>query len=224
MKILVLADEEAPALWDYYVPGRLKGYDLIIACGDLDPRYLSFLVTMANIPLLYVHGNHDGRYRQIPPEGCDCIEDRGVTVKGLRIMGLGGSIRYNPGPHQYTQKEMRRRARRLRFRLCRTGGVDLIVTHAPPRGIGDGEDPAHRGFDVFLELMDRYKPRYLIHGHNHLNYNVRLQRIQQYKDTQVVNAYTSYVLEIPDPGQPPEPEKKGATFFLGKHFDFFGNR
>ena len=35
MKILAVADEESPALWEYYVPGRLKEYDLIISCGDL---------------------------------------------------------------------------------------------------------------------------------------------------------------------------------------------
>ena len=91
MKILALSDEECPALWDYYMPGRLKGYDLIISCGDLKANYLSFIVTMANVPVLYVHGNHDGRYAHHPPEGCDCIEDKLVTIGGLRILGLGGA-------------------------------------------------------------------------------------------------------------------------------------
>ena len=35
MKILAVSDEECAALWDNYVPGRLKDYDLIISCGDL---------------------------------------------------------------------------------------------------------------------------------------------------------------------------------------------
>lgn len=45
MKILVISDIEAPALWDYFHPSRLDGIDLILSCGDLDPRYLSFLAT-----------------------------------------------------------------------------------------------------------------------------------------------------------------------------------
>ena len=52
MKLLIVSDEESPALWDYYQPGRLKEYDLIISCGDLKSKYLSFLVTMARCPLL----------------------------------------------------------------------------------------------------------------------------------------------------------------------------
>lgn len=89
MKILTVSDEECAALWDNYVPGRLKEYDLILSCGDLSARYLSFLVTMARCPLLYVHGNHDTNYNQVPPEGCDCIDDHIVTYNGVRILGLG---------------------------------------------------------------------------------------------------------------------------------------
>ena len=100
MKILTVSDEESPYLWDYYKPGRLAGLDLILSAGDLKASYLSFLVTMANRPLLYVHGNHDGSYATHPPEGCDSIEDTLVTVNGMRILGLGGSQMYSRGPHQ----------------------------------------------------------------------------------------------------------------------------
>ena len=99
MKLLLLSDKESEYLWDYYRPGRLDGIDLILSCGDLNSKYLSFLVTMSGKPLLYVHGNHDKTYDRNPPEGCDCVEDRLVTVKGLRILGLGGSVEYSGGPH-----------------------------------------------------------------------------------------------------------------------------
>ena len=92
MKILLISDEPDPMLWDYYRAGRLDGYDLILSAGDLDASYLSFLVTMGNVPLLYVHGNHDTSYEKRPPEGCECIEDRLYIYKGLRILGLGGSV------------------------------------------------------------------------------------------------------------------------------------
>ena len=110
MKILTVSDEECAALWDFYVPGRLKEYDLILACGDLKADYLSFLVTMARCPVLYVHGNHDTGYDRYPPEGCDCIDDRLVIYNGVRILGLGGCRRYHPGLYQYTEAEMERQA------------------------------------------------------------------------------------------------------------------
>ena len=110
MKILAISDEECAALWDYYTPGKLKGYDLIIACGDLKADYLSFLVTVSNIPVLYVHGNHDEGYLDAPPEGCDCIDGHYVEYNGLRILGLGGCLRYHRGHFQYTEAQMRRRA------------------------------------------------------------------------------------------------------------------
>ena len=168
MKILAVSDEECQALCDYYVPGRLDEYDLILSCGDLKSRYLSFLVTMAHCPVMYVHGNHDSHYEKLPPEGCDCIEDQLVVYKGVRILGLGGCRKYHPGSHQYTDRQMRRRIRKLRYQLWKHKGVDIVITHAPPAGVGSLEDNAHRGFDCFLDLIDKYHPQYLLHGHIHL--------------------------------------------------------
>ena len=197
MKLLLISDKESEYLWDYYQPGRLADYELMISCGDLSSKYLSFLVTMGRAPLLYVHGNHDKTYDQHPPEGCDCIEDKLVTVNGLRILGLGGSIQYSGGPHQYTERQMARRIRKLRFQLWRAGGVDLVVTHSPAQGYGDGEDYAHRGFACLLNLIDRYQPKYLIHGHVHANYDRNFKRKDTCGKTTVVNAYEFYVVEYP---------------------------
>ena len=196
MKILCLSDEECPALWDYYTPGKLKGYDLILSCGDLKASYLSFIVTMARCPVLYIHGNHDTGYSRKPPEGCDCIEDQLVEYNGLRILGLGGCRRYRPGDHQYTDKEMRNRIRKLRFKLWWHKGVDIVVAHAAPFGIGDDNDIAHRGFEAFLELIHKYQPKYFLHGHIHMNYGQNIQRIKQVGDTQVINVYERYELDI----------------------------
>ena len=198
MKILTISDEECPALWDYYIPGRLDGYDLIIACGDLNAKYLSFLVTMAKVPVLYVHGNHDVNYNIVPPEGCDCIDDHVVVYNGVRIMGLGGCLRYHRGPHQYTEWEMRRRIRRLWWHLWRLKGVDIVVTHAAPEGLGDAEDRAHWGFAAFRDLLDKYKPAYLIHGHVHANYGHNIPREIDHNGTKIINACERYVIEIPD--------------------------
>ena len=198
MKILVVSDEEDQYLWDFYTPGRLKGIDLILSAGDLKAEYLSFLVTMANRPLLYVHGNHDGSYAQRPPEGCQCIDGKLVTVGGLRILGLGGSALYNGGPHQYTEKQMRRRIHRLRLKLALAGGVDIVLTHAPVRGFGDEDNMTHRGFEAFLPLLDQYQPQYLVHGHIHQRYGANRPRCHQYGKTTIINATGRYILEIPD--------------------------
>ena len=212
MKILAVADEESAALWDYYVPGRLKDYDLILSCGDLKSEYLSFLVTMGRAPLLYVHGNHDTGYRTRPPEGCDCIDDCLVVYNGVRILGLGGCRRYRLGAHQYTEKEMRRRIRKLRFALWRAGGVDIVVTHAPPRNLGDDNDPAHWGFETLLELLDKYNPQYLIHGHVHSNYGMSRSRIHTRGSSTIINAFERYTLDIPD--REVSPRKRNQLFWL----------
>ena len=215
MKILAVSDEECTALWDHYVPGRLKEYDLIISCGDLKADYLSFLVTMGRAPLLYVHGNHDTGYDQYPPEGCDCIDDQILVYNGIRILGLGGCLRYHPGEHQYTEAQMRRRISKLRRRLRRLGGVDLVVTHAPPQGVGDRDDPAHWGFQALTELLDQYRPRYLIHGHVHLRYGMDRTRERQYGDTTVINVTERYTLELPDVEV--EPHHRGLLIWKTKH-------
>lgn len=107
MKILLLADQAEPTLWEHLDKRKLEGVELVLSCGDLPASYLSFLTCFTSAPILYIRGNHDDRYDKHPPEGCECIEDQVVTVGGLRILGLGGSMRYNRGINQYTEKEMR---------------------------------------------------------------------------------------------------------------------
>jgi len=204
VKILLLSDEESPALWENYTPGKLKEYDLIISCGDLKADYLSFLVTVARCPLLYVHGNHDTGYDRNPPDGCDCIDDKIVVYNGIRILGLGGCKWYHPGAYQYSEEAMRKRIKKLRFALWRTGGVDLVITHAPIAGCGDGDDAAHRGFEALKELLDKYNPKYLAHGHVHLRYGQDQTRVRTCGNTTVINASERYVLEIPEGDFPPE--------------------
>lgn len=208
MKILAVSDEESKALYDYYTPGKLKDYDLIISCGDLKPQYLSFLVTMTRVPLLYVHGNHDVRYEMTPPEGCDCIEDKLVVYKGLRILGLGGSPSYNGEPHQYTEAQMFWRILKLSWKILKHRGVDVVVSHAPLAGVGDGEGFAHRGFYEFLNFVDRFHPKYWLHGHVHMNYGIDKTRVREYHGTTVINAFEKYVLEIPD-SEIPQKSRKG---------------
>lgn len=195
MKILAIADEEAPYLWENFDKSKLNGADLIISCGDLDPRYLSFLATFSSVPVLYVHGNHDSKYQQVPPEGCICIEDTIYVHEGVRILGLGGSVRYKPGGNQYTERQMEKRVRKLRRKLFRRKGFDILVTHAPAYQLGDGRDLPHQGFRAFLTLMDKYHPRFFLHGHVHLNYGRGYKRYDKYGDTHVINAFERCLID-----------------------------
>ena len=195
MRILVIADEESKYLWDYYEDGKLKDIDLILSAGDLNPNYLSFLTTFANVPVLYVHGNHDDKYETKPPEGCICIEDQIYVHEGVRILGLGGSMRYKGGQHQYTDREMRKRVRKLWFQLFRHGGFDILLTHAPAYQLNDGRDLPHQGFQVFLELMKKYRPKFFIHGHVHMSYGRQYKRYDKYEDTHVINAYERCIFD-----------------------------
>ena len=196
MKILVLADEESKYLWDYFEKSKLEGIDLIISCGDLKPQYLSFLATFSKVPILYVHGNHDGIYDETPPDGCICIEDDIYVYNGIRILGLGGSKCYNFGAYQYSEKEMKSRIFKLRRKLRKHRGFDILVTHAPAYQFNDGEDIPHSGFQAFRELLDKYTPKYFIHGHVHLNYSWKQQRECAYNEhTTVINAYERYIFE-----------------------------
>lgn len=187
VRVLAVADEVDEALTAGVDP--VRGAELILACGDLPFDYLAYLMNALDVPLVFVPGNHDpdvAGYRSsraglplragLPaeppwPPGALNADVRVLDVLGLRLAGLGGAPRYRDGPNQYGERQFARRARRLARRarwLGRDGrGVDLLLTHAPPRGVGDREDPPHRGVGALHPLLARLQPRLLLHGHVH---------------------------------------------------------
>ena len=196
MKILTVADIVAPALSAHLDADRFKGIDLILSCGDIPPEYLASLVNAFEVPLYYVRGNHDLRYENSPPGGCVDLHNRQVRTHNLNILGLEGSRWYNGGPQQYTESEMAALVRRLRFTLWRKGRPDIIITHAPPRGIHDEEDLCHRGFKTYLGLIKRYQPSYFIHGHIHREFTADAERMTVLGRTRIMNTYGYHVIEI----------------------------
>lgn len=196
MKILLLADEESRYYWDYFEKSKLEGIDLIISCGDLAPQFLSFIATFAKVPILYVHGNHDSCYDETPPDGCICIDDDVYVYNGVRIAGLGGSMCYNFGTYQFTEDEMKKRVRKLRRKIKKAGGLDILITHSPAFELNDSADLPHTGFQAFYQILDEYEPMLFAHGHVHINYGRDFKRISEYKNTKVVNAFEKYLIEI----------------------------
>lgn len=199
MRILTIADEPDRYLWSENVREALSGVDMIISCGDLPAEYLDYLVTFTAAPVFYVHGNHDTAYIENPPTGCVCIDDKLVTYKGIRMLGLGGSIRYNnDSPFQFTQKQMKHRAFKLLPKIYFRKGFDILVAHSGAFGTGDVDDRAHVGFEIFNDLIDKWKPMLFIHGHSHLNYSTKNKRLTYRNKTQVINAFEKYFFDIDD--------------------------
>ena len=196
MKILTLADVESKGLWEYLDKDYLRSIDLILAAGDLKPDYLEYLGLYTPADILHVYGNHDRTHGKRSPGGCICVEDMIYNYKGVRVLGLGGSIRYKPGPDQYTEAEMEHRIKKLRRQLKKNDGFDILLTHSPARGLGDVEDRTHVGFECLKKLLDEYQPKYMVHGHVHMNYGVHHPRIHQYGSTTIINAYEKYEFEF----------------------------
>ena len=197
MKILAVSDSVDDLLYTSNLKENIPGVDLILGCGDMPYEYLEFLVSIYNVPLLYVPGNHDPKYNQANTsahaQGCENIDGQVVEVKGLHIAGLGGSILYKPNAiNQYSQFQMWKRAILLAIKIAwhtkkKGGSLDIFVAHSPPRGINDEDDPAHQGFASFLWLIKVFKPRYFLHGHT-LNIRKNLNGpSRNIHDTEVIN-------------------------------------
>jgi len=196
VKILVLSDQESRSLYEYFSPEKIAGVDLIIACGDLKPEYLEFFATMGNVPLVYILGNHDKWYSRKTASGCVCIENDIYEYNGIRILGLGGSMRYHPdASNQYSESEMSKRIKKLWWKLHQHKGFDILVTHSPAYGFHDLDDLPHQGFQCFHELIEHYKPKLFIHGHVHANYGSGgFKREDMLGNTKVVNAFEHYFI------------------------------
>ena len=196
MKILAVSDSIEKTIYPKVDPDKFPHLDLIISCGDLPPEYLSFLSSAFQAPLCYVRGNHDIRYDSKPPVGCVDMHCHLERFGGVKILGLEGSMWYNGGPNQYTELQMKKIIRGLWWKIWWHRGVDMVIAHAPPRHIHDAEDLCHRGFNCFRQLINRYCPRYFLHGHIHHQFDDPAHRITIENQTKVINVCGAYVFEI----------------------------
>lgn len=205
-KILAVSDQVVERIYALAADGHFQDVDLILGCGDLPYTYLEYLLSILNIPLCYVPGNHDpvfNPYRKLSyAEGGSNLDLKSAFVKGLLLAGLGGSIRYRPdGVNQYTQGQAFSRALRLAaqlfFNQLRYGRkLDVLITHSPPFGIHDEDSQAHQGLKALNFLIRVARPRYHFHGHTHFYRNNLEASVTQIEQTTVMNIFPYKVIEI----------------------------
>jgi Icc-related predicted phosphoesterase len=220
VRVLVIADEEAPNL--HVRALRDLAPELVLSAGDLPWDYVEYVACTTNVPTVFVPGNHDPEIPRVKrtrqgtyvcdgmpcdgprPRGAVNADQQVVEAAGLRIAGLGGCVRYRPGPHQYTQREYVRRTKRLLRRARGRGPVDVLLTHAPPLGLGDGEDRPHVGVAALHTALERLEPTWHLHGHIH-PYGQKMPD-RQVGATTIRNVIPWRVLEIS-----PRPTEAGAS-------------
>ena len=158
MRVLALADQRPPL--DPALMAKRLHVDAVVLLGDLDRAWIESL-RMLGIPRIGVHGNHDeeGLLTELEVED---LHGRRTSVGGMSVAGFEGCVRYGRGgPHQYTQRQATKLARKL-------PAADVLIAHCPPAGINDDpEDPAHVGFEGLRAWVDRHQPKHLLHGHVH---------------------------------------------------------
>jgi len=158
MRVLALADRRSAV-----DPARIAveaRVDAIVCLGDLDRAWIESIMAVP-LPRLGIHGNHDPEDLLKELE-VDDLHLRRTSMNGLSFTGFEGCVRYARGrPHQYTQKEANKRARRR-------PGAAVLLSPCPPLGINDDpDDPAHIGWEALRDWVDRHEPRHLLHGHTH---------------------------------------------------------
>lgn len=199
INILSLSDQQIDSIYSTRVKDRFPDVDLIIGCGDLAYYYLEFVVSMLDVPLYFVRGNHSNLIEftksgpKTHPQGGVDINRRVINHDGLILAGIEGSLRYRPGPFQYSQTEMWLNVLRITpalmvNKIIQGRALDVFISHAPPWGIHDKPDLPHNGIKAFRWLLEVFQPRYHFHGHIHI-YRSDAQRITQFHSTLVINTY-----------------------------------
>jgi Icc-related predicted phosphoesterase len=206
VKILAISDQVIDRLYALSSSGHFQDVELILGCGDMPYAYLEYLVTVLNVPMFYVPGNHDPRFdlhsAQAHADGGSNLDLKIVRHNKFLIGGLGGSIQYRPdGTNQYTQSEAYLRAfslipRLLLNRMQYGRALDILISHSPPFGIHDDSDKAHNGLKALNWLIRIAKPRYHFHGHTHFYKRNLANPETTVGITKIMNVYPYKTIEV----------------------------
>ena len=203
MNILAVSDVELGFIYSPVIKDKFADTDLIISCGDLPYSYLEFMISMLDVPLFYIHGNHANQVEitatglKKKPEGGLNLHRKTVRDNGLLLAGVEGCLQYNYGPFQSEMwihvfslipGLMRNHIRYGRY-------LDIFVTHAPPWQIHDQNDRPHQGIKAFRWFDRVFKPAYHLHGHIHVYRNTAVTTTR-YEDTIIQNVFGYHKINI----------------------------
>jgi len=66
--------------------------------------------------------------------------------------------------------------------------ADIVISHNSHYGIRDKKDLINEGYKGLLNYIDKNKPKYCVHSHQHKNI------ITKYKNTLVIGIYEGIIL------------------------------
>jgi hypothetical protein len=203
---LAVSDDEEPALEHEVNRKELGPLDAIVGAGDLQPDYLGFLADAFGVPMVYVRGNHDrgGRWAESVAQFSPVALRTGSIdeLDGLPILPLEWpGIRHRDRRRHDGSAALDVVRLTVGLLVRRFTGRDrsvVVLSHAPPRGVGDGAaDTYHEGFSAYRWLLDRFRPPLWLHGHVHPA-SVESWRLD-HDGSQVVNVTGAVLIEIEAP-------------------------
>ncbi len=173
IRLLAVSDCADPALDHAGNRDALGPIDAILGCGDLEPAYLAFLGDAFGVPVAFVRGNHDrgGQWSSTSTPAPEHLPSgRLVDIDGLCVAPLEWpGLRRARAPRDEWQAwldVLRARSDLGTRRLLGRSGPVLVLSHAPPRGVGDvAADRYHLGYRAYRWLLERACPPLWLHGH-----------------------------------------------------------
>ena len=156
--------------------------DMIIHAGDMSgtgtaSQLEDFFDWFRRLPhrhKVLIAGNHDwlfelnnDRARELA-QGVVYLQDEAMVIEGLKIYGTP----WQPWFMDWAFNLQRGPALKSKWDLI-PADTDILVTHGPPRGIGDKTDAGElAGCDDLLQAVLRIQPKIHVYGHIHEGYGV----------------------------------------------------
>jgi predicted phosphodiesterase len=177
MKVVVWSDTHC-----LHEQVSLPDGDILIHAGDFTGRgkfddirrFNDFLGGLPHRYKVVIAGNHDWAFEKTPEEAralltaATYLQDSEIVLEGIRIYGSP----WQPAFFDWAFNLPRGAEIRQKWELI-PEGLDILVTHGPPRGIGDKTRlGCHAGCQDLLELVELRRPRYHLFGHIHEGYGV----------------------------------------------------
>jgi Icc-related predicted phosphoesterase len=171
MKILAFSDLHMARARAEEIVAASRVADLVIGAGDFCSMRKGIAEAMKMLagiekPLVLVPGNNESleELRMAAPAGAHVLHGDMLELDGVKLFGIGGGIPVTPfGAWSWDLAEDE--AAEL---LAGADGADIIISHSPPKGIGDRTSQGISvGSTAVREAIERVQPKLTVCGHIH---------------------------------------------------------